>query len=381
MLLQIFALTLVLAPSLVSAAIFPKDTHVKMLDAKSFKRAMKKNETSVVAFVAPWCGHCQRMAPEYSKAALSLYPLIPFYAVDCDVESNKRLCGGQGVQGFPTIKLFPRGNQKPPVSYDSPTRTASAFSNWASKLVPNIAKKLNDPNDITDWASHKVSKPRALLLNKDKMVPLLWQVLSNKYGREIQFASHNDHKGKVYLSMGLKAGEKKASKVVIYPAGSTVPVLYEGLNKFGPLSKFFHSVLDGTADLKVADEETKAEEAVHETQAKQEAHHTLFADGGETIKDGNGTGHDVHGEVGRKENASPQEATKEDTKSEPEAVVASNTGEDEQVIFAAVIETAPTQASVVVEVDEITTTIPSSPSPKPVGQLKSEDAEHPRDEL
>jgi hypothetical protein len=75
----------------------------------------------------------------------------------------------------------------------------------------------------------KVPKPRALLLNKDKMVPLLWQVLSNKYGREIQFASHYDHKGKVYLSMGLNAGEKKASKVVIYPAGSTVPVLYEGL--------------------------------------------------------------------------------------------------------------------------------------------------------
>ena len=60
------------------------------------------------------------------------------------------------------------------------------------------------------------------------MVPLLWQVLSNKYGREIQFASHYDHKGKVYLSMGLKAGGKKASKVVIYPAGSTDPVLYEG---------------------------------------------------------------------------------------------------------------------------------------------------------
>ena len=31
------------------------------------------------------------------------------------------------------------------------------------------------------------------------------------------------------MSMGLKASEKKASKVVVYPAGSTVPVLYEGL--------------------------------------------------------------------------------------------------------------------------------------------------------
>ena len=155
------------------------------------------------------------------------------------------------------------------------------------------------------------------------------------------------------------------------------------MNKFGPLSKFFNYVLDGTADLKVADEETKAEEAVHETQAKQEAHHTPFGDDGETIKGGHETNHDVRGdgEVGRKENTSQREATKEDTKSEPEAVVAPNTGEDKQMVLEAVIETAPTETSVVVEVDQITTTTASSPSPEPVEQLKSEDAEHPRDEL
>lgn len=44
------------------------------------------------------------MAPEYSKAALGLYPMIPFYAVDCDKASNKKFCAEQGVQGFPTLK-------------------------------------------------------------------------------------------------------------------------------------------------------------------------------------------------------------------------------------------------------------------------------------
>ena len=61
--------------------------------------------TSVVAFVAPWCGHCQKMAPEYSKAALGLYPLVPLYAVDCDAPKNKKLCADQGVKGFPTVKV------------------------------------------------------------------------------------------------------------------------------------------------------------------------------------------------------------------------------------------------------------------------------------
>jgi protein disulfide-isomerase A6 len=35
------------------------------------------------------------MAPEYSKAAKGLDPLIPLYAIDCDAEKNKRLCGEQ----------------------------------------------------------------------------------------------------------------------------------------------------------------------------------------------------------------------------------------------------------------------------------------------
>lgn len=37
------ALALCLAPSLVSAGLFPKDSLVKMLDAKSFNKAMKAN--------------------------------------------------------------------------------------------------------------------------------------------------------------------------------------------------------------------------------------------------------------------------------------------------------------------------------------------------
>lgn len=40
---HLLALTLALAPALVSAAIFPPDSLVKMLDAKGFKKVMKEN--------------------------------------------------------------------------------------------------------------------------------------------------------------------------------------------------------------------------------------------------------------------------------------------------------------------------------------------------
>jgi protein disulfide-isomerase A6 len=39
------------------------------------------------------------------KAAASLSPLVPAYAVDCDEEKNKRMCAEQGIKGFPTIKV------------------------------------------------------------------------------------------------------------------------------------------------------------------------------------------------------------------------------------------------------------------------------------
>lgn len=40
---QLLALTVALAPTLVSAALFPKDSLVKMIDAKQFKKVMKEN--------------------------------------------------------------------------------------------------------------------------------------------------------------------------------------------------------------------------------------------------------------------------------------------------------------------------------------------------
>ena len=112
------------------------------------------------------------MAPEYGKAAGSLSPLVPFYAVDCDAESNRQLCASQvstpplrvvdvrhestltrvqEVQGFPTLKVFPRGGQLPGQKYESGERTSNNLIKWASRSVPNKIKVLSNPGDIPDW--------------------------------------------------------------------------------------------------------------------------------------------------------------------------------------------------------------------------------------
>ncbi|KAG6855649.1 hypothetical protein H0H87_012667 [Tephrocybe sp. NHM501043] len=251
---QLATIALVLAPSLASAAIFPNDTLVKMLDPKGFRKAMKENETSMVAFVAPWCGHCQRMAPEYSKAAKGLHPLLPVYAVDCDAAENKRLCADEGVKGFPTVKLYPRGNKLGSMTYESGERTANALFNWASRRVPNTVAKFSKLEEIAPWVEKTSIKNRALLLTKDKKIPLLWKVLGNKYKDQLELSIHRDQKGKTSEALGLEAGGEKEAKVLLYPAGSTKFVRYDGRNKLETLSKFFDSVLDGTADLSAINE-------------------------------------------------------------------------------------------------------------------------------
>jgi hypothetical protein len=97
----------------------------------------------------------------------------------------------------------------------------------------------------------------------------MWKVLANKYRDDFAFANHCDHKGKSSEALGYDAGTQKESKILVYPAGSTKPFLFEGMCspsssnprmtllisiisagtlKYNSISNFFNSILDGTAN-------------------------------------------------------------------------------------------------------------------------------------
>ena len=90
------------------------------------------------------------MAPEYAKAAANLDPLIPAYAVDCDEEKNKRLCSEQGVKGFPTVKVFPRGKQWAPLDFNQ-ERVAGNIWSFATKSVPTNSQRISKYLDLFPW--------------------------------------------------------------------------------------------------------------------------------------------------------------------------------------------------------------------------------------
>uniref|UniRef100_A0A0K2SVX8 protein disulfide-isomerase n=1 Tax=Lepeophtheirus salmonis TaxID=72036 RepID=A0A0K2SVX8_LEPSM len=123
------------APGL-NAGFYSKKSGVVDLNKGNFdSRVTDSDGVALVEFYAPWCGHCQKLVPEYEKAGKALKGLITVGAVNCDEE--KALCSQFGVNGFPTIKVF-ADNKKSPEAYNG-DRTAQGFvraaQNAAQKVV------------------------------------------------------------------------------------------------------------------------------------------------------------------------------------------------------------------------------------------------------
>ncbi|KAI9323354.1 thioredoxin-like protein [Dichotomocladium elegans] len=83
-----------------------RDAVIELTPKNFEKTVMGTNQLVAVEFYAPWCGHCQRLAPDWKKAAKNLEGLVKLGAVDCDNDANRPLCAQYEIKGFPTIKVF-----------------------------------------------------------------------------------------------------------------------------------------------------------------------------------------------------------------------------------------------------------------------------------
>ncbi|EME79115.1 uncharacterized protein MYCFIDRAFT_51000 [Pseudocercospora fijiensis CIRAD86] len=84
------------------------------LTAENFQRLVTTTrEPWFIKFYAPWCHHCQAMAPSWQSMARQMQGKLNIGEVNC--ESEKRLCKDVKVRGYPTIMFF-RGGEK--IEYD-----------------------------------------------------------------------------------------------------------------------------------------------------------------------------------------------------------------------------------------------------------------------
>lgn len=93
-------------------ALYEGDSSVIDLTANNFKhRVLDSDGIWIVEFYAPWCGHCQSLAPEYEKAAKALKGIVNVGAVNMD--EHQSVGSPYNVRGFPTIKVFGADKAKP----------------------------------------------------------------------------------------------------------------------------------------------------------------------------------------------------------------------------------------------------------------------------
>lgn len=240
----------------IAAGFYPDNGPVKEITGKSFKREVLENSDhlSVVEFYAPWCGHCQTLKSEYSKAAKSSLGIVDYLAVNCDDDSNKPLCQRYQVQGFPTIKLFrPRkgtnSKQKPEIEDYQGERKAKPLTEFAFSKMPNQATVVTS-RTVDKFLSEDTTRVVLMAGKKKKAgagMPPLFKALSSEFSTAkfgyVPESEVESMAGKFNFASD-ERDPSAAQLLVIH--GDEHPIVYDGEMKKTPISDFLTSHLSNT---------------------------------------------------------------------------------------------------------------------------------------
>ncbi|KAI5610948.1 protein disulfide-isomerase A6 precursor [Silurus asotus] len=122
---------------------------VELTDDNFDRLVLDSNDVWLVEFFAPWCGHCKNLEPEWTAAASQVKEQtggrVKLGAVDATVHQG--LASRYGIRGFPTIKIFRKGDE--PADYQG-GRTRSDIIAHALDLfsdnapAPELLEILNE---------------------------------------------------------------------------------------------------------------------------------------------------------------------------------------------------------------------------------------------
>ncbi|KZP00087.1 hypothetical protein CALVIDRAFT_524999 [Calocera viscosa TUFC12733] len=133
-----FLLPLALGASVFAVEVPPPPVHSDVLDltADSFTPSVSGEPIMLVEFFAPWCGHCQALAPHYEEAATQLKESgIKLAKVDCVAQAE--LCQEWGVAGYPTLKVFRNGTAS---EYGGNRKTEGIVSYMLKQSLPAVTR-------------------------------------------------------------------------------------------------------------------------------------------------------------------------------------------------------------------------------------------------
>jgi protein disulfide-isomerase A6 len=154
----------------VSFAFYDGDSKVVKLTADNFRsKVINSNELWLVEFYAPWCGHCQKMVPDFEKVAKALDGIIKIGAVD--MTTDQAAGASYDVKGFPTLKFFGADKNKPD-DYNG-DRSINDMINFAFTKAKQVAElRLKGKGGSTGGSSHSggQQQQREPVTDKDVIV-------------------------------------------------------------------------------------------------------------------------------------------------------------------------------------------------------------------
>lgn len=113
---------------------------VRVLVGYNFEEVVNDPKTDVfVEFYAPWCGHCKKLAPEWSKLAARIKKMKKKNVVIAKFDGTANDCAVK-PEGFPTLKLFPavKNSIKKAIDYSSGDRTEGVLFDFLSENAVNL---------------------------------------------------------------------------------------------------------------------------------------------------------------------------------------------------------------------------------------------------
>ncbi|XP_055523496.1 thioredoxin domain-containing protein 5 homolog [Wyeomyia smithii] len=157
-----------------------EDTQSVLLTKDNFASELETSNYFVM-FFAPWCGHCKKLAPTWSKLAESKNEdsaaQVKIGRVDCTTDGE--LCSEQDVTGYPTLKFFKAGatGSEASVKY----RGAREMDAFGSFLREQLGLEATEDDDEEETES--VAEP-------PKPVSALVELTDDTFAKHISSGKH-----------------------------------------------------------------------------------------------------------------------------------------------------------------------------------------------
>ncbi|KAL8569960.1 hypothetical protein ACOMHN_056392 [Nucella lapillus] len=155
-----------------------KDSVIELSGTNFHFRVTNSFDIWIVEFYAPWCAHCQALAPEWKKVATALKGIVRVAAINA--EEHQAISGQYNLPGIPAIKLF-GVNKSTPIDYEG-QRTTKDIVEFCMKYIKDT---------VDDRLHGKRKKPRQ---SKPVNPADLIEVTDNTFDKEVL-----KHKGMVMV--------------------------------------------------------------------------------------------------------------------------------------------------------------------------------------